>query len=91
MIFAPYQMSFRRSYDELSEGLGICHVLRRCTYRDLMKNPEGKRQVGRTRQRNKMGECEFDLFGLGDARVVEICKKYDGPPCFIICLKSLNC
>jgi len=56
-----------------------------------MGNPEGKRQVGRPRQRNRMGECELDLFGLGDARVAGICEKCNGPSGFIISLESLNC
>jgi hypothetical protein len=49
MIFTPHKMS----YDEGSEGLDIWHVLGRCTYRALMGNPEGKRQVGRTRLRRQ--------------------------------------
>jgi hypothetical protein len=56
-----------------------------------MGNPEGKRQVGRPKQRNSIGECELELFGLGDARVAGIREKCDGPSSFIICLKSLNC
>jgi hypothetical protein len=37
-----------------------------------------------------MGECELDLFGLGDARVAGICGKDNGQSGFIIYLKSLK-
>ena len=43
----------RKNYDEGSEGMGTWHVLWRCTYRALMGNREGKRQVRRPRLRRQ--------------------------------------